>query len=125
MTVSRRIAGLDLRWWFLIIGSLVGIFQMLAVPPGQGIDESGHFRRVWAISNGDLVAQTRNGEIGVMIPGCLQALVGYGVRHGGFAGGMHLAGNFHPPTAPTSRGGRRTKRPLPTRPLRTPPRRWG
>ncbi len=98
MTLAQRVDKVDLRWWFLLIGAVVGAFQILAIPPGLGIDESSHFRRVWAISQGEVIAHRRGPDTGVEMPGCLASYVQYGVRHGGFPIGMVLSHNFSAPS---------------------------
>lgn len=68
---ARSLGQIDLRWWLLIIGATVGLFQVFTIPPGLGIDEPAHFRRAWLISEGQFVAQHREGTAGGMIPECM------------------------------------------------------
>ena len=41
---------------FLVIGLIVGLFYVFAIPPGRAPDEESHFFRVYELSTGHLVS---------------------------------------------------------------------
>jgi uncharacterized membrane protein len=56
---------------FAIVALPVGTFLVFAQPPGQGIDETAHFYRVWTLAHGTIVAPTVHNRTGGYIPQCL------------------------------------------------------
>ena len=56
---------------FVVVAVPVGTFLVFAQPPGQGIDETAHFYRIWTLTHGVIVAPTVRGHTGGYIPGCV------------------------------------------------------
>ncbi len=56
---------------FAVLAFVVGTFLVFAQPPGQGLDETVHFDRVWTLSQGDVVVAVHRGEPGGAIPQCV------------------------------------------------------
>ncbi|MEI6497983.1 MAG: DUF2142 domain-containing protein [Actinomycetota bacterium] len=54
-----RPARLSVPRLYLLIAIPVGLFLTLLIPPTQVLDEAEHFHRVWQITQGNLVADTR------------------------------------------------------------------
>ncbi len=66
---ARRFA--DLPSAFAILAFLVGSFLVFAQPPGQGLDETAHFDRVWTLSQGSLVVPVHHQTPGDYVPKCV------------------------------------------------------
>lgn len=60
MSVSR---------FYLLTAIVAGLFFAVFVPPSQVLDESAHFFRVWQITEGNVVADTRTDQWGEEVPG--------------------------------------------------------
>jgi uncharacterized membrane protein len=56
---------------FAILAFLVGSFLVFAQPPGQGLDETAHFDRIWTLSQGDLVVPVHHQQPGGYVPKCV------------------------------------------------------
>jgi uncharacterized membrane protein len=54
-----------------VLAFVVGTFLVFAQPPGQGLDETVHFDRVWTLSQGDVVVAVHRGEPGGHVPTCV------------------------------------------------------
>jgi uncharacterized membrane protein len=61
---------------FLVIGTVVGVFFIAAIPAYQGADEAAHLRRAYQISTGQLVAERRDDLVGGMLPASLKGRAG-------------------------------------------------
>lgn len=66
----------DLPTAFVALAFVVGTFLVFAQPPGQGLDETVHFNRVWSLAQGDLIAPVHRGSPGDHIPQCVVDYVG-------------------------------------------------
>ena len=60
--------------FFLAAGLLFGVAMVAATAPFQAPDEPVHFYRSFAVSEGQLTAETRQGRTGAMLPSSLAAL---------------------------------------------------
>ncbi len=72
--VERVLRGLNevpLPLAFVVLAVPVGTFLVFAQPPGQGLDESTHFYRVWTLAHGAIVAPSQHGKAGGYIPQCV------------------------------------------------------
>ncbi len=69
LTATRGLANLPVA--FAILAFVVGTFLVFAQPPGQGLDETAHFTRVWTLSQGDLIVPVRHREPGDYVPKCI------------------------------------------------------
>ncbi len=63
----------DVPLWlaFVIFAIPIGTFLVFAQPPGQGLDETVHFYRVWTLARGAIVAPSHHGIAGGNIPQCV------------------------------------------------------
>ena len=62
-------AEVDLATYFVMLAGALGLFLVLSVPPAQGLDEPGHFSRVWTLTGGAILAPTHQaGEIVWIFP---------------------------------------------------------
>ncbi len=77
LTRMRRRANTGLPALFAIVAFLVGTFLVFAQPPGQGLDETVHFDRVWTLAQGDLIAPIHHGDPGDYVPDCVVKYVGH------------------------------------------------
>lgn len=63
---------------FLVLGLLIGIFYVFALPPGRAPDEASHFYRIYELSNGHFVSDiSEDGIIGTMEPSSIELLNDY------------------------------------------------
>lgn len=60
--------------FFLIAGLAYGLVFVFATPPFQAPDETAHFYRAYAVSEGSLLAQRGEGGLGAMLPASVQQL---------------------------------------------------
>jgi uncharacterized membrane protein len=56
------------EWVFLILAAAVGLFLALVNPPFQSPDEDAHFTRIFQLSEGTLIAQKSQDQIGGWLP---------------------------------------------------------
>jgi uncharacterized membrane protein len=56
------------EWVFLILAAVTGLFIALVNPPFQAPDEFAHFARVYQLSEGTLISQKNDSQIGGWIP---------------------------------------------------------
>jgi uncharacterized membrane protein len=54
---------------FLVSAALVGTIMLLLNPFPHPLDEPAHFVKAYALSRGQLVAETRDGQVGYAVPG--------------------------------------------------------
>jgi uncharacterized membrane protein len=69
--IGNRVSQLPLHLVFVAFALAVGIFLVFAQPPGQGLDETVHFYRVWSLAHGSLVAPRVKGEYGGYVSQCV------------------------------------------------------
>ncbi len=56
---------------FTVLAIPIGAFLVFAQPPGQGLDETVHFYRVWTMSSGAIVAHSHHGVVGGYVSPCV------------------------------------------------------
>ena len=59
------------EWVFLIIAAVAGLFVAFLNPPFQSPDEEAHFFRAYQLSNGTLIAEKSQNQIGGCLPQCI------------------------------------------------------
>ena len=69
--VVRILRRIPLPLAFVILAVPVGTFLVFAQPPGQGLDETVHFYRVWTLAHGAIVAPTQHGQAGGNVSQCV------------------------------------------------------
>jgi uncharacterized membrane protein len=69
LRTARRLA--DLPTAFAVLAFVVGSFLVFAQPPGQGLDETAHFDRIWTLSQGDIVVPVHHGTPVGYVPKCV------------------------------------------------------
>jgi len=88
----------DLPFAFALLAFVVGTFLVFAQPPGQGLDETVHFNRVWMLAQGNIVVPIHHGVPGGYIPKCVSDYLAHFSAQSSKAGAFSFSQYWHTPT---------------------------